>query len=231
MATEFDKKIKKPHDEYMARIIRFLFCIPVAKLFLRYKNVTPNQITVISIFPGILSIIFLSLGGYTFMLIGAFFAFLHAVLDGSDGIVARAKDMQSKFGAWLDGVIGYVLLPLMMLAAGIGLRNYLALMIGSLAALCFPIQFSLIHFYKSEIKKDNQRIEVSKSGKFEFLKYIYGSAIFIPALLISAIFNKTIYVLLFFAVFGNLFWMVVIIMHYRDLRKEIKNFKSEFNKI
>lgn len=216
--TEFYRKTRKPHDEYTAIVIRAIFVKPASYLIAKYTNITPTQITVFNIIPGILSLFFLYLGGKN-TLIGALLAFVFALLDGMDGIIARAKGLHSKFGQWLDGVTGYVLYPLMMLSAAIGLHDYWSLVIGCIASLCFPLQFCLVHYYKSEIKESNERIEISSSGRFEFIKYIYGSATFFPLLLLAALFGKVIYVLLFFAIFGNLFWMIVILMQFRDLRR------------
>lgn len=216
---QFYAKSKKPHDDYVSKIVRAILTKPLAFLFVKYTKITPNQVTVMSIIPGILGIIFLSLGREN-AIIGAILVFLYGLLDGVDGIMSRATGLHSKMGQWLDGAAGYVLIPFVILSAAIGLRSYSALLIGSIAALCFPLQFVLIHYFKSEIVESNERIKISSSGKFEFLKYIYGVALFYYLLLFGAFFDKMIYVLWFLAVFGNLFWMGTLVLQYLILRKD-----------
>ncbi|MDP3698701.1 MAG: CDP-alcohol phosphatidyltransferase family protein [Nanoarchaeota archaeon] len=220
--TEFCAKVRKQHDDYTSRVARVLFVYPIAFFLVKYTKLTPTKITVFSIISGMLSLAFLSLGG-EYTVTGALLVLLYGILDGIDGVIARATGLHSKFGQWLDGVAGYVLLPLMMLSAAIGLGNYQALIIGSIASLCFPLQFSLIHYFKSEIVESNERITLSSSGKFEFLKYVYGIAPFYFLLLLGALFDKIIYVLLLFAVFGNMFWMAVLFLQYKILRKDAAN--------
>lgn len=173
-----------------------------------------------SIFPGIAGIIFLTLGGYKWTVIGALLCFLYGMMDGLDGIIARANGLSSKFGAWLDGVIGFILFPLMLLALSIGLKNYLALVVGSLAALSFPIQFTIIRYFKMEIIGDDY-MPISSSGRFNFIRYLHGYSIFYPLLLLGTIFNKNYYVLLYFAGMGILGWAVVLFLQF----KYFKNIK------
>lgn len=216
---EFCAKVRKTHDDYVSRVTRWIFIYPLAFFLTRYTKITPNQITILSILPGILSLIFLTLGNQYTNIIGAFMVLLYAILDGLDGIVSRATGQYSKLGQWLDGVIGYVLTPLMFISTAVGVGSYQALLVGSIASLCFPIQFTLIHYFKSEIVESKERISISSSKKFDFLKYLYGIAPFYYMLILGAFLNKTLYVLYFWAVFGNLFWMIMLIFQYRILTK------------
>ncbi len=216
---EFYTKTRKQNDDYVSRAARAVITKPMAFLVVKYTPITPNQITVLSIIPGVSSLIFLALGG-KYTLVGAILFFVYGLLDGVDGLVARARGLYSKQGQWLDGIIGFVLVPLTFLATAIGLGDYYSLLVGSIASLCFPIQFVLIHYFKSEIVQCNESLQISASGKFEFLKYIYGVALYYYLLLFGALFDAMIYVLLFFAVFGTMFWMGTIMLQYIILRRE-----------
>lgn len=212
-------KTKKEHDEYTGRLIRIPLK-PFVKFIIRYTTITPNQISIFSIIPGVLGIVFLAQGGYMNVLLGAVFSFLYLLLDATDGMVARIKNLKSPLGTWIDGILGYIFVPFMMLAVAFGLKNYLALLIGAVAAVCFPLQFTLVYYYKSEIKKKNDRIKIPIVSKYDSLRYIYGSALFFPLLLLGAIFDKVIYVLLFFAICGNLFWMLLLGAQFLSLKKQ-----------
>jgi len=218
---EFYAKTQKENDDYISRVARAVITKPMAFLVVKYTSITPNQITVMSIFPGVMSLVFLALGG-EYTILGAILFFIYGLLDGVDGIVARATERYSKEGQWLDGIIGFVLVPLTFIATAIGLGDYYSLLIGSIASLCFPIQFVLVHYFKSEIVGRKDSLQISSSGKFEFLKYIYGIALYYYLLLFGAVFHKMIYVLLFFAIFGSMFWMGTIVLQYLILRREKK---------
>ncbi len=222
MAEPLDfSKAGKEHDEYTVRVIKIMVK-PLARLVIRHTNFTPNQVSSLSLIVGLASIFFLSWGGYVLTILGASLSFLYLVLDIIDGQIARVKGLTSKTGAWLDGILSFTLIPLMLLAAGMGLKSYLALLLGSLAALCFPLQFTFIYYYKAEIQNNTERINIPLSSKFQFLRYLYGMIIFFPLLLLSAIFDKTIYTLWFFAVAGNLFWIMLLLVQFLNLRREAK---------
>jgi len=61
---------------------------------------SPNSLTLISIFFAILGAYYIHIN---FILLSIFFIALSLLMDALDGIVARAKKIESKFGAFLDG--------------------------------------------------------------------------------------------------------------------------------
>jgi phosphatidylglycerophosphate synthase len=64
-------------------------------------RVTPNHVTIASLACGIMCG-FSYLSGWFFF--GSFFLFMSHVLDCADGNLARAKEMFSPFGRWLDSI-------------------------------------------------------------------------------------------------------------------------------
>ncbi|HLD00362.1 MAG TPA: CDP-alcohol phosphatidyltransferase family protein [Candidatus Nanoarchaeia archaeon] len=210
---------RKEHDELTGRFLRIL-TKPLVKALVR-TSIKPNQVTIISIIPALASIFFLVKGDKN-TLVGALLAFLYIILDATDGQLAREKGLGSSFGKWLDGIIGFIFVPFMMLAAAIGLQSDTALLVGAVAALCFPIQFTLVYFFNSEFKKDEPRIELPALRKWQILRYSYGLALFFPFLLLGAILNKTIIVLFFFATVGHAFWMLLLLIQFFDLKKRGK---------
>ena len=217
-STEIEEERHKHEefDEYATLLVRKI-SKPLAHFLMKYTSVTPNQVTLLSIFPGVCGIFFLARGGYTNTLIGAIAAFLYLLLDAADGPIAREKKLSSDLGAWFDGIVGFFLLPLLMLAVAVGLQNYLALLVGAIAVLSFPLQFLIIHFFRSEIMGKAERLSGEIPPKFQWTRKIYGAILFYPVLLLGAIFAKT--VLLFFAVCGTMVWVVTIFLQYRILKK------------
>jgi len=74
---------------------------PFTAFFLRLP-VTPNQITVLSLFAGLSAGILFSFGTKFFSIAGAFFYVLACLLDECDGAISRAKNLSSKLGGQLD---------------------------------------------------------------------------------------------------------------------------------
>ncbi|MFH1132774.1 MAG: CDP-alcohol phosphatidyltransferase family protein [Pseudomonadota bacterium] len=70
--------------------------------------VTPNQITLLSMFVGLTAAILWVLGSSTQILVGGILLWTSAILDGADGILARAKNAHSELGRALDGAADMV---------------------------------------------------------------------------------------------------------------------------
>lgn len=68
---------------------------------LHNTRVTPNHLTIISLICGLVCGISYAFG---FFITGSFFLFLYHLLDCADGNLARAKDMFSPMGKYLDQV-------------------------------------------------------------------------------------------------------------------------------
>lgn len=215
---QFDmQKARREGREYVTQALRY-GSRPISKLLINYTAITPNQVTMLSLLLGITGGIFLRQGGYQNQLIGGMLAMLYILLDLMDGEIARVKNRQSITGKWLDGIVGLVMTPYLMFMLAVGLHNYLAIIVGAIAMVCFPLQYAIIYYYKFEIIKSEEKI--SLPAKFDFLRRMYGSVTFYPLLFIALIANAGFYLLLFYAIFGNLFWLMVIATQYYALRKK-----------
>ena len=71
-------------------------------LFLLKTPITPNQVTLLSLACGVLSGFLFSKGEYLSSLGGAALYQTACVLDNCDGEIARAKNLGSVLGGWLD---------------------------------------------------------------------------------------------------------------------------------
>jgi CDP-L-myo-inositol myo-inositolphosphotransferase len=81
---------------------------PISTRITRYiykSSITPNQISIISLFFAIFGAYFFLLGGYINLVFGAFLAQTSCVIDGIDGEIARLKFQETKFGTWFDAVL------------------------------------------------------------------------------------------------------------------------------
>ena len=212
------KIILKDKDEILAPLFRVL-SRPVSLFLIKYTNITPNNVTIFGFMFAIAGAIFLSKGEHLYLVVGSILAFISILCDCIDGDIARTKNLGSKTGKWLDAVLGWIGIELLTFALIIGINTRLAFVFGLLAMVCFPMQYLFVHFYKSEVVGNNEPIPIGKSGRWDFLKYLYGDTWFFTLLLIFSLLNRPFYFILLFAVFGNLFWVGTLLVQYLSLRE------------
>ncbi len=211
------KESSSKHKEIAMRITDYL-SRPLTYIMVRCTKITPNQVSILSFLFVLASAYFFLKGGYTNVLIGAILAFVYNLLDMVDGMIARLRGMSSVFGQWLDGVLGFLSFPITIIAISIGLKNYVALILGMIAIVSYPLQFLFVHYYKSDIQKNNQKMYIPGAGKLEWVRYAYGASFFNFFLLFTAIIGKPVYTLVFWATLGNLYWVGILYSQYRALR-------------
>src|SRR3990167_6496273 len=207
----------RKHKEWSMILSDFL-ARPITWLLIKLTPLTPNQVSIISFLFGLAGAYFLYLGGDKNFLIGASLALAYNVLDMCDGMIARVKNLKSPLGHWLDGTLGFILFPIIIFSLTLGLHNYIALILGMAAIMSYPLQYALVYFYKLEVFKSKGKMEMP--GKFEFARYAYGSSFFYLFLFLAALLNKPWSVLWFWAIFGNGYWMVLLIIQYFSIRKQ-----------
>lgn len=91
----------KPQDGFMARHFDRHLSLAVSR-FLLDTGVTPNQMTVFSTALGLLGSAFFLGDSRLAYVTGALLVWLHSVLDGCDGELARVRFQESDFGSDLD---------------------------------------------------------------------------------------------------------------------------------
>lgn len=90
--------VEDPVNRYVHRTLAYLFVKSIFR-----TGITPNMITVSSIVAGFVAGCAFLFGTPTAMLVGGVCLWTAAILDGADGILARAKNLHSEFGRALDG--------------------------------------------------------------------------------------------------------------------------------
>lgn len=231
------KEICKKRDEvYWRDKLNRSITIRFTKVFL-HLGATPDQLTLLSLIVGLISISFFSVGSYGFILLAVFFHHLSHVLDGCDGEIARfdPKKRTGK-GPYLEALSYFILFPLMYMAMGIGayfnnplqIPSYLFLIFGFvgtyfmfLNGLVIPIRNE--HYFEKGNFKSLRNIAKKKKvseleSQFRFL------------LNPGEIFN-----IVFFAGLLNLVWLLVIfnalwhlLMFIRKLIKVSRGLDKDF---
>jgi len=168
-----------------------IFYRPLAFVFVKLiysTNITPNQITVLSLSFGISGGIALSFGTSKSMLLAAFLFITFNVLDCSDGQLARLKGNGTEFGRILDGMADYMVSTSAYLGIGFGFANHssnplLYWMLLLVTATSNIIHAVLVDFYRNRfIDYTQDRVSVLDDGleifkkEYERLKKEKGSA-------------------------------------------------------
>ncbi|HEY6882006.1 MAG TPA: CDP-alcohol phosphatidyltransferase family protein, partial [Polyangiales bacterium] len=142
--------------------LAYAFC----KLVFR-TPVTPNGVTLFAIALGLVAAACWFEGSRTAMIWGGALLWISAIMDGADGILARAKNMQSAFGRALDGSADMVVglstsaACLWHLVANGADMAFLAL--GLVAVLLTGLHLNLYDFYK-ELHLRQTRLERGGEG-------------------------------------------------------------------
>ncbi len=120
-------------------------------LFLR-TPLTPNQITLMAMACGCAAAVLWFIGEPTLVALGGVLLWTSAILDGADGIMARAKKMQSELGRALDGSADMIVALATVIAAFYHIWDkdhaWVHLVFMPLAVLSAVIQIQLYDFYK-----------------------------------------------------------------------------------
>ncbi len=90
--------VEDPVNRYVHRTLAYLFVRSIYR-----TRITPNMITASTVVVGFVAGCAFIWGTPTAMFVGGVCLWAAAILDGADGILARAKNLQSDFGRALDG--------------------------------------------------------------------------------------------------------------------------------
>ena len=90
--------VEDPVNRYVHRTLAYLFVLSIFR-----TRITPNMITLSTVVVGFVAGCAFIWGTPTAMFVGGVCLWAAAILDGADGILARAKNLQSEFGRALDG--------------------------------------------------------------------------------------------------------------------------------
>ncbi len=193
-------KAEMPRITRFHRTISIFLTKPLLKV-----GVSANQATLIGLFIGVISGLFLTFENPIYWILGALFLYLYLIFDYVDGEIARYNKSVSKFGEYLAGVVdlfGTSFIPICM-SFGISkvFHNTLPMLFGFLAVLSLSLSaftnLASVILLRSEKSSEAPHLNDTKKSQkilFSVKKSIrYGKLIFnfhkffIPVLLIVSI--------------------------------------------
>jgi len=114
--------MSKPQDGFVSRFLNRPISRRITSVLLKFP-IHPSTWTIsICVLPLIASV-FLVRGDYVSIVIGAAIFQVFSILDGCDGEIARAKNLESKFGERLDYFCDFAASLVYVLTLGLGLRR------------------------------------------------------------------------------------------------------------
>lgn len=119
--SEFKSSLKSYDVE---EILDVFFYRPLSFLFVKLiysTDITPNQISIFSMFFGLLTGVMFGFGTHQFFIFGAIALLISNVLDCADGQLARLKKNGTGIGRIIDGFIDYITGFSIFVGIGIGL--------------------------------------------------------------------------------------------------------------
>src|SRR5512139_207172 len=128
------------------KVLRYIE--PVSAVFIR-AGMTPNQVSALSLFFGVLCAVCYASGYFA---VGSILLFVSAVLDLVDGSVARKTDRGTKFGAVFDWIVDKYVDALVLLGIGLSgiaiISRYIAVPVYTdFAIVAFAIIGSLMNTF------------------------------------------------------------------------------------
>jgi len=187
--------------------------------FLKTK-LTPNQITGLSFLAGLMALGFFTDSRYFFQVCGALCFQLSYVLDNCDGEVARAKNMSSRWGGWLDIGCDGIIHTLFFMAVSWGLYsenlNRVYLYLGLISSLGVLIIFFIFMYKRFSKEKHKTAVFLKVPRKRYGLLDLLKSGDFSVMVLAITVFNL-LPAFLWISVVGlHVFWICVILFNLKE---------------
>src|SRR5437016_8001091 len=114
--------MSKPQDGFVSRFLNRPISRRITSFLLKFP-IHPNGWTISIFVLPLIAGTFLVRGNYASVVIGAAIFQVFSILDGCDGEIARAKNLESKFGERLDYFCDFAASLVYVLTLGLGLHR------------------------------------------------------------------------------------------------------------
>src|SRR5216684_4058944 len=115
--------MSKPQDGFVSRFLNRPISRRISRFLLKFP-IHPNVWTISIFVLPLIACVFLVRGDYVSIVIGAAIFQAFSILDGCDGEIARAKNLESKFGERLDSICDFLGSLIYVVALGTGLDHF-----------------------------------------------------------------------------------------------------------
>lgn len=196
------------------------YSIYLTKLFL-YTKLTPNQITILWIFIGLIGTSLFFIGNYLYNVIAGLLIFLALSLDFVDGEVARYRKKQSWYGEFLDWVGTWFISLLAIFAITINSfltsGDFWILIVGGFTFIGYgmkellPLKFTNI-FSNSKKKSNKNKLKIGLLHKlYSLFRKVFFVEYFFEAILVFSILNLLPIFLILYGISFNILWITKVV--------------------
>lgn len=180
---DYQKSIRKLENTWAFKSLQVNKYLnrPIASLIVRAvygTRVTPNQLTYLSFVIGLAGAYFFFRGEPSSFIAGGILAQVSSIVDCADGMLARAKNQMSEFGATLDLFLDRVNEFFLLAGYVVGYFRYAGrlnlLVLGLVTMALYFLQTSLYYLTKNYLM-DGKRGETAENrGWFMFLMFLFA---------------------------------------------------------
>src|SRR5262249_31100970 len=115
--------MSKPQDGFVSRFLNRPVSSRITRVLVKFP-IHPSAFTASIFVLPLVASVFLVRGDYLSVVFGAAIFQVFSILDGCDGEIARAKNLESKFGERLDNVCDFLGSLVFVIALGSGLNHF-----------------------------------------------------------------------------------------------------------
>ncbi len=193
---------------------------PIASLIVKVAlstGITPNQLTVCSFFLGVIGAFFLVQGKVNLFIFAGIFIQVSSIMDCADGMLARAKQACTDYGAYLDIFLDRVNEFFILTAYAIGLYRFsgkINLLILSFVSISLYFLHILLFYVTKKLLRSDRNGDTNEAR-----------ALLLFLIFVFAVFNRLdigVYVFLTSTLIVNLYLIVHFILLGRELKRQPK---------
>ncbi len=197
------------------------YLVPVAKLLakaLEKTRITANFLTIADAFVGSVICLGLLIYNMHFVKILSLIILLWWMLDHADGYLARLKNQQTNFGAFLDSFLGSLLWHMMHLCLSLGLYFKYGRVIYLILGIFYmfgSFMFIFSNYLLAELKdnkskSNNKKVSVfsKPQGVKRIISYMDDTDVRIHMLAITCFLGLPVISLIYHAIYCNFRWAV-----------------------
>lgn len=153
------QEARKESDSFMAKYFDRHISLSVTRLIIN-TSLSPTHMTLFSASIGLLGAAILAEGSFVWILAGALIIWLHTLLDGCDGELARLRYQETRLGGqldfWGDNLIHFTLFSCLGIGRWRATGELPLLFLGLIAGASSLIAAWLIHRHTSQQEKDRK---------------------------------------------------------------------------
>ena len=200
--------MSKPQDGFVSRFLNRQISRRITRVLLKFP-IHPNAFTISIFVLPLIASAFLVRGNHLSIVIGAAIFQVFSILDGCDGEIARAKNLESKFGERLDNFCDFLASLLYVLALGLGLHR---LSEGIICAALISTNEWLLRYSPGRMSADSSALNESfyarHHGMIEHSGLIDLGERFVWWLFQLTKRDMALFVFFFLALFGYAHWIL-----------------------